>query len=89
MSGVMEEETLKFDPERMHTNFFYFYGVDNFQKGSLRLCELYPRAYVFHGREHVISLVFYDIAKIAPIKVRMCDFIFFVSFSTILFIVSL
>ena len=51
LSGVMEEETLKFDPERMHTN---------------------------------ATLVFYDIAKIAPIKVRMCDFIFFVSFSKII-----
>ena len=58
LAGVMEEEIVKFDPERMHTNVFYFYGAANLQKGGLRLCLLYPRAYVFHGGEHVISLFF-------------------------------
>ena len=32
----------------------------------------------------LVHSFFSDIAKIAPIKLRMCDFIFFVSFSTIL-----
>ena len=84
LAGATEEDIFKFDPERMHTNFFYFYESANVQKGGLRLCALYPRAYLFHGREHFISLFFSDIEKVAPIKVRMCAFIFFVSFSKIL-----
>ena len=84
LDGVMEEEMFKFDLERMHTDVFYFDGAANVQKGGLRLCALYPRAYLFHGREHFISLFFSDIEKVAPIKVRMCAFIFFVSFSKIL-----
>ena len=85
LDGVMEEEIFKFDPERMYTIFFYFDESANVQNGTLRLWELYPRAYVFHGGKHVISIFFSDIAKIASIKVRMCAFIFFVSFSTIIF----
>ena len=84
LAAIMEEEIIKFDPEFMHTNIFYFDRAAIVQKGGLRLCALYPRSYVFHGGEYVISLYFSDMAKIAPIKVRMCNFIFFVSFSTIL-----
>ena len=62
----------------MHTNVLYFDGSANVQKCGLRLCALYPRSYVFHGGEHVISLFFSDIANIAPIKVCMYAFIFFV-----------
>ena len=76
LDGVMEEEMFKFDLERMHTDVFYFDGAANVQKGGLRLCVLYTRAYLFHGREHVISLFFSDIEKIAPNKVRMCALIF-------------
>ena len=58
LSGLMEEEIVKFDPERMHTKVFYFNWSANVQKGGSRFCALYPRAYVFHGGEHVISLFF-------------------------------
>ena len=58
LDGVMEEEIIKFDPERMHTDVLYFYGASNVQKGGLRLCAIYPRAYVFHVGEHVISQFF-------------------------------
>ena len=84
LAGVMGEEIFKFDSERMNTDFFYFDGAANVQRGSLRLCALYPTSYVFHGGEHVVSLLPPYIANIAPIKVSMCDFIFFVSFSGIL-----
>ena len=72
----------------MHTNVFYFYGAANLQKGGLRLCLLYPRAYVFHGGEHVISLFFSDIAKITPIKLCVCAFIFFCLFLYDSFVLS-
>ena len=58
LAGVMEEEIVVFFPERMHTNVFYFYGAANVEKGGLSLCELYTRAHVFHGGEHIISLFF-------------------------------
>ena len=58
LAGVMEEDILKFDLEHMHTNVLYFDGAANVQKGGLILCALYPRAYVFHGGKHVISLFF-------------------------------
>ena len=54
LAGVMVEKIFKFDPERMHTNAFYFDGSTNVQKSGLRLCALYTRSYVFHGGEHVI-----------------------------------
>ena len=81
---VMEEEFVKFDPERMNTDVLYFDGSANDPNCVFRLCVFYPRAYVFHGREHAIFIFFSDIAKIAPNKVCMCAFIFFVSFYTIL-----
>ena len=76
LAGVIEEDIIKFDPECMHTDVSFIDGAANFQKGGLRLCAFYPRSYVFHGGEHVISLFFSDITNIAPIKVRMCAFIF-------------
>ena len=88
LAGLMEEEIITFYPERMHTDTFYFDGAANVQKCALRLCDFYPRAYVFHGGEHVISLFLYDIAKMAPIKVRMCALIFFSVSLRFFFIVS-
>ena len=49
LAGIMEEEIVKFDPERMHTDVFYFDGAANVQNSGLRLCELYPRAYSNRG----------------------------------------
>ena len=57
VDGVMEEEIVKFDPERMQTNVF-FYGAAHVQKGGLRVCVLYPRAYVSNVGYHVISPFF-------------------------------
>ena len=37
LAGVMEEEIVKFDPERMHTNIFYFDGAANVQKGGFEV----------------------------------------------------
>ena len=65
----------------MHTNVLHFDGASNFQKGGLRLCVLYPRAYLFRGGEHINSYFFSRIENIATITVCMCAFIFFVSFS--------
>ena len=48
LAGLMEEEIVKFYPECMHTNIFYFDGAATVQKVGLRLCAFYPRAYVFH-----------------------------------------
>ena len=34
LAGVMVEKIFKFDPERMHTNAFYFDGSTNVQKSG-------------------------------------------------------
>ena len=81
LAGVMEVEIEKYDPKRAHTDLFYFDGASNVQKGGLRLCALYPRAYVFHGGEHVISLFFSGVAKIPPIKVCMLVLMLYVCVS--------
>ena len=50
---------------------FYFDGEVNVQKSGRQLCALYPRACVFCGGEHFISLFFSGVAKLTPIKVSM------------------
>ena len=60
----MEDEVKKYDTYKTCTNVFYFDGAGNLQKIGRRLCALYPRYYVFHGGEHVISLFFSGVAKL-------------------------
>ena len=80
LAGVMQEEIEKFDKEKKYTDVFYFDGASNVQKAGLRLTALYPRAYVFHGGEHVISFFFSGVANLPPIKVSLFDFIFITTF---------
>ena len=44
-------------------------GASNMQKAGRIIQAAYPRATVIHGVEHVLSLVFEDIAKIPAVKV--------------------
>ena len=70
--------------ECMHTDVSYYDVAVNVQKDPLILFALFPKYDVFDGREHVSSPFFSDIAKIAPIKIRIFDFIFFVFFFMII-----
>ena len=71
LSEVMEDEVKKYDTYKICTDVFYFDGAGNVQKTGKRFCALYPRAYVFHGDEHVIYLLFSGVVKLPPIKVSM------------------
>ncbi len=56
---------------------FFFDGASYVQKAGQVLMAKFPRTFCFHGGEHVVSLFFSSIAKIAPIKVlilKTCRF---------------
>ena len=69
IAGLFEEKVAEYDPKKVFTNLFFFDGAGNMQKGGEVLTAKYPRAYCFHGGEHVVSLFFSNISKLMPIKV--------------------
>jgi hypothetical protein len=74
---LFQEEVNKFDPTCSFTDVFFFDGASNVQKAGQILMAKFPRTFCFHGGEHVVSLFFSSIAKIAPIKVlilKTCRF---------------
>ena len=74
IAELFGEKVVEYDPEKVHTDLFFFDGAGNMQKGGEILTAKYPRAYCFHGGEHVVSLFFSDISKFTPIKVSaQCD----------------
>ena len=68
---MFEGYTKEFDKEKKNTDIFFFDGASNVQKAGEVLVAKYPRAMVLHGGEHVVSLFFDDIARLAPIKVSI------------------
>jgi hypothetical protein len=77
IARLFEEEVNKFDPTHSFTDVFFFDGASNVQKAGQILMAKFPRTFCFHGGEHVVSLFFSSIAKIAPIKVlilKTCRF---------------
>ena len=66
---MFEETIIEFDKEKLCTDIFFFDGASNVQKAGEVLVAKFPRAYVLHGGEHVISLFFDDLSKLPPIKV--------------------
>ncbi len=54
----------------------YFDGAKNAQKAGDVITAAYPRAFSFYSGEHVLSLFFSDIARIAQIRVRKNLFTF-------------
>ncbi len=57
----------------------FFDGAKNMQKVGDVITAAYPRAFSLHGVEHVLSLFFFGIARIAQIGVRkmFCSFLKF------------
>ena len=80
LAGVMGEEIFKFDSERMNTDFFYFDGAANVQKGGLRLCALYPRADVFMSGITLFHYFFLIMQRYQPLR-YVCVPLFFLSIS--------
>ena len=60
----------RFDKMKNLTDIVFFDGGSNFQLAGRILQAKYPRITVVHGLEHVLSLVFDDIAKIPIVAVR-------------------
>ncbi len=67
---TFQEKVNEFDPDGRNTDVFFFIGASNVQKAGQIQCQTFPRAYCFHGREHVLSPFFSDLSKLKPIQVR-------------------
>eukprot|EP00804_Cyclotella_cryptica_P026178 CCRYP_009764-RA/>CCRYP_009764-RA protein AED:0.53 eAED:0.22 QI:0/0/0/1/0/0/2/0/472 len=61
----------KLDVLKDRTDIVFFDGGSNFQLASCIMQAVYPRITVVHGLEHVLSLVFEDIAKIEVVRVSL------------------
>ena len=58
----------KVDPGGKHIDLIVFDGASNVQKAGEVIEALYPRCSVIQGAEHVVSLFFKDVSKLAEIK---------------------
>ena len=70
IANLFENNMSEFDNQKTLVDLLYFDGASNVQKAGDILTAKYPRAYCLHGGEHVVSLFFSDVAKLAPVKVR-------------------
>ena len=61
----------RLDRLKERTDIAFFDGGSNFQLAGRIMQAVYPRITVLHGLEHVLSLVFEDIAKIEVVKVSL------------------
>ena len=64
------DKVKQIDPHGTLLTCVYFDGAKNVYKAGDVITAAYPRAFSFHGGEHVLSLFFSDIARIAQIRVR-------------------
>ena len=58
IAQLYEEYVMKYNPDKMYTNIFFFDGASNVQKGGRILEAKYPHLYCLHSGEHVVSLFF-------------------------------
>ncbi len=70
IAKLFEGKVLKYDPQLLCTDVFYFDGASNVQKAGEILMAKFHCSFCFHGGEHVVSLFFSSIAKIKPVKVH-------------------
>ncbi len=61
----------RLDRLKKRTDIAFFDGGSNFQLAGRIMQAVYPQITVLHGLEHVLSLVFEDIAKIEAVKVSL------------------
>ena len=66
----------RLDRLKERTDIAFFDGGSNFQLAGRIMQAVYPRITVVHGLEHVLSLVFEDIAKIEVVKVSLLCAVF-------------
>ncbi len=70
IADLFRDKIEQIDPDGTLLTCVYFDGAKNVQKAGDVITAAYPRAFSFHGGEHVLSLFFSDIARIAQIRVR-------------------
>jgi hypothetical protein len=68
----------RLDRLKERTDIAFFDGGSNFQLAGRIMQAVYPRITVVHGLEHVLSLVFEDIAKIEVVKVSLLCAVFII-----------
>ncbi len=64
IAEMFQQKVNEFYPKGRHTDVFFFDGEANVQKAGQILCQVFPRAYYFHGGEHALSLIFSDLSKL-------------------------
>ena len=69
IAGLQEGIVSEYDPTKTFTDIFFFDGAANVAKAGKVLEAKYPRLYVLHGGEHIISLFFDDLSKHPAVKV--------------------
>jgi hypothetical protein len=70
IAGVFLPHMMKLDPMKNKFDLFAVDGASNVQTAGQIVNAHFPRITTIHGSEHVVSLVFSDIARIPEIKVR-------------------
>jgi hypothetical protein len=83
IAAVMEDTVLKYDPQKLSTDVFYFDGASNVAKARHVLEAKFPRSYALHGGEHVVSLFYDDLSKHKVVKVRFCLYNVYFKYSDI------
>jgi Protein of unknown function (DUF 659) len=68
IAGLLKPHIKMLDPDEDIVDLLWFDGASNVQKAGEILEATFPRATSLHGAEHVTSLFFSDIAKLAPIR---------------------
>ena len=68
----------RLDRLKERTDIALFDGESNFQLAGRSMQAVYPRITVLHRLEHVLSLVFEDIAKIEVVKVSLLCAVFII-----------
>ncbi len=62
IAEMFQEKGNEFGSDGRKTYFFFFESASNVQKTGQILCQTFPRAYCFHGRE---PLFYSDISKLS------------------------
>jgi len=69
ISKVFREEMEKLDPMKDRFDLYIVDGASNVQAAGEIISSYFPRVSTVHGSEHLVSLIFSDIAKIPVVRV--------------------
>jgi hypothetical protein len=69
IANLFDKKVMEYNPLKTCTDVFYFDGAYNVQKAGEVLMARFPCSFCFHEDKHILSLFFFSIAKIKPVKV--------------------